>query len=113
MGVACRKTFSSISSAAPALDPEHGVAVFGFHQEAELHLQLLRAPREVENFLGLRWQVLQFRSQAGERLLQSQELVAVFFHELAPVLECETALARRQQGKEEHRPLTHALQRAG
>ena len=65
MGVACRKTFCLSRPAAPALDPENGVAVLGFHQEAELHLQLLRAPGEVENFLRLGGQVLQFRTQAG------------------------------------------------
>ena len=101
-----------VASAAPALDPEHGVAVFGFHQEAELHLQFLRAPGEVEDFLRLGRQVLQLRTQAGERLLQSQKLVAVFFHELAPVFEGETAVALRQQREEEQRPLAQALQRA-
>src|SRR5437868_14676646 len=36
-----------------ALDPKHGVAVLRFHDATELHLQLLRAPREVVDFLRL------------------------------------------------------------
>ena len=47
-----------------------------------------------------------------QRLLQSQKLVAVFFQELAPVLEREASVARRQQSEEEQRPLAQALQRA-
>src|SRR6202011_6294523 len=42
----------------------------------------------------------------------AQKLVAVFFHELAPAFECETAAACWQQSEEEHRPLAQALQRA-
>ena len=58
-------------AAAPALDPEHGVAVFRLHQEAKLHLQFLRAPGEVEDLFRLRRQVLEFGTQAGKRLLQA------------------------------------------
>ena len=112
MGVACRKDILLVAAAAPALDPEHGVAVLGLHQEAELHLQLLRAAGEVEDFLRLRGQVLQLRAQTGERLLQSQKLVAIFFHELTPVFEGEAAVALGQQREEEQGPLAHALQRA-
>ena len=42
-----------VAAAAPALDPEDGVAIFRFHQEAKLHLQLLRAPGKVEDFFRL------------------------------------------------------------
>src|SRR6185437_5383227 len=101
-----------VAAAAPALDPENGVAVLGLHQEAELHLQLLRAAGEVEDFLRLGGQVLQFRTQTGKRLLQPQKLVAILFHEFAPVFEREASVARGQQREEEHSPLAHALQRA-
>src|SRR6185369_6362593 len=48
-----------VASAAPPFDPEDGVAVFGFHEEAELYLQLLGTAGKVENFFRFGWQVLQ------------------------------------------------------
>ena len=59
------KNVMLVASAAPAFDPEDRVAVFGFHQEAELHLQLLGAPGEVENFFRLGRQILQLRCRGG------------------------------------------------
>ena len=106
------KNILPVTAAAPSLDPEDGITIFRFHQEGELYLQFLRAPGEVEDFLRLCGQILQIGTQSGERLLQSQEFVAVFLHQLTPVFESETAIAGRQQGKEERRPLAQALQRA-
>ena len=49
------------------------------------------------------------RTQPGKRLLQSQEFIAVFFQELAPAFEGETAIALGQQGKEKHRDRSRRL----
>src|SRR5712691_1638712 len=38
-----------VAVAASPFDPEHRVAVLGFHQKAKLYLQLLRAPRSEEH----------------------------------------------------------------
>ena len=65
-----------VAAAAPALDPENGVAVLQFHQEAELHSNLLVAAGKVEDLLQLK-ALLQFRTQAGSALLQSQKFVAI------------------------------------
>ena len=131
IGVACRKTFclpadfsrlvlwslcwlnSALASTAAALDPENGVAIVGFHGEAELHLEFLSAPHEVENFLGLLRQAFQFARQASQRLIERQELIAVFFQKFAAGFEGKASFARRQQREEELRPLAQTAQRSG
>ena len=48
-----------------------------------------------------------------EGLLQAQELVAVFFEELTPVLEGKPAVPAGEHGEEELSPVAQALYCAG
>ena len=55
---------ASCSAKATALDPKDGIRIFVFHDEAKLHLQLLRTARERKNFFRFLGQLFQLRAQA-------------------------------------------------
>ena len=132
MGVAWRKTFclpllsvpepvlSEVEGClcgefilpAPPLDPENRVAIVGLHGETELHLDFLGSAHEVENFLRLLRQAFEFAREPGQRLIEREEFVSVFFQKLAPSLEGKASFARRQKRKEELRALAQAPQRS-
>src|SRR5580658_4809736 len=95
-----------------ALDPEHGVAIIRFHGEAELHLEFLDAPHEVENLFGFLRKTFQFAGQPHQRLIQCQELISVFFEKFPPGLEGKASFSRWQQGKEKLRLLPQTSQRS-
>ena len=99
-----------VAPAPPALDPENRVAVLGLHQKPSRTCN--SCARRAKLKTSPAWWVGSPTEPAGSVPAASQKLVAVFFHELAPVFEGETALALGQQREEEQGPLTHALQRA-
>src|SRR5215469_6767272 len=102
-----------LPSAAAALDPENRIRFFLLEKKTELHLQLLRAASAGEKFFRLRRHFLDFRDNPPQCLLQRDEFIAVLFEKLAAVLECEPAVALREQGKEKRRALAQALDSAG
>src|SRR5205085_12338090 len=95
-----------------SLDPENRVAIFRFHEEAELNPQLVNAPNEVKDLFRLLRQIVQLRAEPRQRLHQANELVTVLLEEFTPILECETPFAGRQQCEEELRTLPQAASRA-
>ena len=96
---------------APALDPEDGVAVLAFQNEAQLHFQLVHATRQGMHFVGLVGDGLQLGVEVRQAVLQPKILVAVFLQEFRAILEGEAALARRNQREEELRALPHIARR--
>ena len=96
----------------PALDPEDRVRVLVFHDEAKLHLQLLRSTCEGENFFGLLRKLLQFRAQAVQRLIEGKKFLAVFLQKLAAGVEGEPSFVRGQQREKQLRALPQRLNRS-
>src|SRR5579871_6061311 len=94
------------------LNPKNGVAIFGFEREPELYLNLLRAPDEVEYLFRLLGQGVQFACQPRQRLIQRDELVAVFFQELAARVEGKAPFSSGQQRKEQLRAVAQTAERS-
>src|ERR1700757_2121293 len=100
-------------SPAPSLDPEHRVAVLRFHREAELHLNFLCPADELKNLFRFLRKPFELSRKTRQRLIEGDELVSVFFQELAACLEREPSITGGQQREEKLRAITEASQSAG
>src|SRR5579863_8268748 len=100
--------FPAVSSSAAALDPENGVAIVGLHRETKLHLDFLSAPHAVKNFFRLLRQAFEFACKASQRLIEREELIAIFFQKFGAGFEGEAAFARGKQREEKLRSLAEA-----
>src|ERR1019366_837271 len=90
-----------------AFDPEDDIALVRFQNEAKVHAQFFHPSGQGVHLVGLVGNGLQFGVEMQQRILQAKILVAIFFQKLRAILERETALARRQQRKEELRTVAH------
>ena len=109
MGVACRKTLlrelpgSSDPSAArlprpTSAKPRRSIQKTVFRSSTSMTklrctCSSLRAADQVENFIGFLRKCLEFGGQPGERLIQGEEFVSVFFEKFAARFEGEAAFA--------------------
>ena len=64
---------------AAALDPEDGVAVFILHAELERDIEFLDATEKGVRFFGLLRDAFEFRTHAGNGLLQRDIMFAMRF----------------------------------
>ena len=76
-------------------------------------MNFLCAADEVEHFFRLLRQAFEFSGETGQGLIETDELVSIFFQEFAAGFEGEASVAGRKQGEEKLRAVAQAAQCAG